>query len=129
LIRDLRAQGKTVVLSAHEMSLVEMLCERIVLINHGRAVLDGSLAEIKQRFSPNAIEISPPLPLEGWPGVAHVASQDGRQRVTLSEGIQPGDLLKQIVDRGLHLDTFERASASLDEIFITVVKGAPEHAR
>jgi ABC-2 type transport system ATP-binding protein len=127
IIRDLRARGKTVVLSAHEMSLVEMLCERIVLINRGRALLDGPLAEIKQRFSPNAIEISPPLPLEGWPGVAHVSTQDGRQRVTLAEGVQPHELLKQIVDRGLVIDTFERASASLDEIFITVVKGAGEH--
>ena len=129
IIRDLRARGKTVVLSAHEMSLVEMLCERIVLINHGRAVLDGALSEIKQRFSPNAIEISPPLPLEGWPGVAHVSLANGRQRVTLADGVQPHELLKQIVDRGLTLDVFERASASLDEIFITVVKGAGEHAQ
>jgi len=62
LIRELRGQGKTIVLSAHEMSLVEMLCERIALIHHGRAVLNGRLADIKQQFSPNAIEISPPLP-------------------------------------------------------------------
>jgi ABC-2 type transport system ATP-binding protein len=128
LIRDLRAQGKTVVLSAHEMSLVEMLCERIALINHGRVVLDGSLAEIKQRYAPNAIEISPPLPLEGWPGVARVVAVDGRQRVTLNPGAQPRQLLQQIVERGLPLDQFERATATLDEIFITVVKGDGDHA-
>ena len=129
LIRDLRAEGKTVILSAHEMSLVEMLCERIVLINRGQAVLDGRLTEIKQRFAPNAIEISPPLPLEGWPGVAQVSAVDGRQRVTLDAGLQPRELLKQIVDRGLPLDQFERASATLDEIFITVVKGDGQHAQ
>jgi ABC-2 type transport system ATP-binding protein len=129
LIRDLHDQGKTVILSAHEMSLVEMLCERIVLINRGQSVLDGRLAEIKQRFAPNAIEISPPLPLEGWPGVAHVTAVDGRQRVTLEPGLKPRELLKQIVDRGLPLDQFERASATLDEIFITVVKGDGLHAQ
>jgi ABC-2 type transport system ATP-binding protein len=129
LIRDLRAEGKTVILSAHEMSLVEMLCERIVLINRGQAVLDGRLSEIKQRFAPNAIEISPPLALEGWPGVAHISAVDGRQRVTLDAGLQPRELLKQIVDRGLPLDQFERASATLDEIFITVVKGDGQHAQ
>jgi len=123
LIRELRGQGKTIVLSAHEMSLVEMLCERIALIHHGRAVLNGRLADIKQQFSPNAIEISPPLPVEGWPGVAHVAHTDGRQRVTLDPGTQPRDLLRQIFDRGLSLDRFERATATLDEIFVTVVKG------
>jgi ABC-type uncharacterized transport system ATPase subunit len=61
--------------------------------------------------------------------VAHVSTQDGRQRVTLAEGVQPHELLMQIVDRGLVIHTFERASASLDEIFITVVKGEGEHAQ
>jgi ABC-2 type transport system ATP-binding protein len=128
VIRDLRAQGKTVVLSAHEMSLVEMLCERIALINRGRVLLDGNLAQIKQRFAPNAIEISPALPLEGWPGVAHVAAVDGRQRITLDPGAQPRDLLQQIVERGLPLEQYQRATATLDEIFITVVKGDVDHA-
>ena len=130
LIRDLRAQGKTVVLSAHEMSLVEMLCERIALINHGRVVLDGRLDEIKQRFAPNAIEISPPLALDGWPGVLRVTDVDGRQRqrITLAPGLQPRELLKQIVERGLPLDQFERATATLDEIFFTVVKADGDHA-
>jgi ABC-2 type transport system ATP-binding protein len=129
IIRELRAQGKTIVLSAHEMSLVEMLCERIVLIHRGQAVLNGPLAEIKQQFSPNAIEISPPLPLEGWPGVTHVALQDGRQRVTLAPGTEPRELLRQIFDRGLALDRFERATATLDEIFVTVVRGDNNHER
>ncbi len=39
LIRELQAQGKTIVLSAHEMSLVEALCDRIVLISRGTSVL------------------------------------------------------------------------------------------
>ncbi len=129
LIRDLRAEGKTIVLSAHEMSLVEMLCERIALIHHGRAVLNGRLDEIKRRFSPNAIEISPPLPLAGWPGVVQVDTTDGRQRVTLAPGVQPSDLLKQIFDRGLSVDRFERATATLDEVFVTVVKGEDEHGQ
>ena len=128
LIRDLRAEGKTVVLSAHEMSLVEMLCEHIALINHGRVVLDGRLDEIKQRFAPNAIEISPPQSFDGWPGVLQVTGIDGRQRVTLAPSLQPRELLKQIVERGLPLDQFQRATATLDEIFITVVKGDSDHA-
>ncbi len=128
LIRDLRAEGKTVVLSAHEMSQVEMLCERIALINHGRVVLEGRLDEIKQRFAPNAIEISPPQSFDGWPGVLQVTGVDGRQRVTLASSLQPRELLKQMVDRGLPLDQFERATATLDEIFITVVKGDGDHA-
>jgi ABC-2 type transport system ATP-binding protein len=123
LIRDLRAEGKTIVLSAHEMSLVEMLCERIVLIHKGRAVLNGNLAEIKRQFAPNAIEISPPLALEDWPGVLHVETHNGRQRITLAPGAEPRELLRQIVERGLPVERFERATATLDEVFVTVVTG------
>ncbi len=129
LIRDLRAEGKTIVLSAHEMSLVEMLCERIVLIHKGRAVLNGPLADIKRQFAPNAIEISPPQPVQDWPGVLSVETLDGRQRVTLAPGAEPRDLLRQIFERGLPVERFERATASLDEIFVTVVKGADSHGR
>ena len=129
LIRDLRAEGKTIVLSAHEMSLVEMLCERIVLINKGRAVLNGPLAEIKRQFAPNAIEISPPLlPVPDLPGVIHVETLDGRQRLTLAPGVEPRDLLRQLIERGLPVDRFERATASLDEVFVTVVTGRNNHA-
>ncbi len=127
LIRELRDQGKTIVLSAHEMSLVEMLCERIALINHGRVVLNGRLSEIKQQFAPNALEISPPLALENWPGVSQVSVVGDRQRVTLDAATQPRELLRQIVERGLPVDRFERATATLDEIFVTVVKGDGEH--
>ena len=129
VIRELRAEGKTIVLSAHEMSLVEMLCERIVLIHQGRAVLNGPLADIKRQFAPNAIEISPPLPVQDWPGVVQVDTQDGRQRLTLAPGADPRELLRQIVERGLPVDRFERATASLDEVFVTVVKGQSNGSR
>ncbi len=47
ILRELRDQGTTVVLSAHQMQLVERLADRILLINRGRTVLQGSLEEIR----------------------------------------------------------------------------------
>jgi ABC-2 type transport system ATP-binding protein len=123
IIRELRDQGKTILLSAHEMSLVEMLCERIALIDHGRVVLNGRLDEIKAQFAPNAIIISPPVPLEGWPEVARVERHNGQQTVYLAGGTAPRDLLRRIFDEGLSVDHFEKATVTLDEVFITVVKG------
>ncbi len=122
LIRDLCAEGKTVALSAHEMNQVEALCNRIVLINHGRAVLYGALADIKKQFSPNAVEVSPPLDLQGWPGVTRAETHDGTQTLYLTAGMTPRDLLKEILETGLTFDRFELASMPLDQIFIQVVK-------
>ena len=122
VIRSLRDAGKTVVLSAHEMSQVEVLCERIALINRGQIVLYGNLSEIKKQFAPNAIEIAPPLDLTGWGEVARTELIDGRQKVYLTEAATPRALLKKIFERGMTMDRFETAQASLDEIFVKVVK-------
>ncbi|MCF2828460.1 MULTISPECIES: ABC transporter ATP-binding protein [unclassified Pseudoalteromonas] len=47
-LEALKAQGMTVILSAHQMAMVEKLADRMLLMNHGQAVLYGTLAEIKQ---------------------------------------------------------------------------------
>ncbi|NUR42677.1 MAG: ABC transporter ATP-binding protein [Streptomyces sp.] len=43
-------RGRTVLLTTHDMTEVERLAERVVLVNHGRLVLDGTLDEIRRRF-------------------------------------------------------------------------------
>jgi ABC-2 type transport system ATP-binding protein len=132
LIRDIRAQGRTVVLSAHEMSLVESLCERIALIDKGQIVLYGALKDIKRQFSPNALEISPPLDLTHWPEVDRAQTQAAAngaaasQMVYLKPGVAHRDFLKAIVDRGLTVERFEMASMPLSEIFVQVVTGKGE---
>ncbi len=123
LIRDLRDQGRTVVLSAHEMSLVEALCERIALIHRGGIVLYGNLADIQRQFAPNAVEFSPPLTLADWPEVASAQPIPGGQRLYLHAGLTQHDFLQTVLARGLTPQRFAQASMPLDEIFIRVVKG------
>jgi ABC-2 type transport system ATP-binding protein len=54
LLRELAAAGTTVLFSSHQLDLVEDLCEDVVIIDHGRVVLAGELAELRaavpQRF-------------------------------------------------------------------------------
>jgi ABC-2 type transport system ATP-binding protein len=128
LIREMRAQDKTIVLSAHEMSLVESLCERIALINQGEIVLNGELSEIKQRFSPNALEVSPALDYAGWPEVESVVAVNNShaQRVYLRPGVTQREFLRAIVERGLTVERFELATMPLDEIFVKVVRGGAQ---
>ena len=49
-IRDCRQRGKTVIVSTHVMSEAEKLCDRIGIIERGRLLLDGALAELRNRF-------------------------------------------------------------------------------
>ncbi len=126
LIRELQAQGKTIVLSTHQMNLVELLCDRIVLINHGRAVLYGALDDIKRRHAPQTVRLRTPVALEELPGVARVEQRDGTFTLTL-EGTTPQELLRTLVERNVPVEAFEVASVPLEEIFIAVVKEG-EHA-
>jgi ABC-2 type transport system ATP-binding protein len=123
IIRELRDRGKTIILSAHEMSLVEMLCERIALIHRGQIVLNGALSDLKKQFAPNALHIRPPQAFDGWLGVTRTELRDGQQTVYLSNDTNPRAFLQKILAQNLPIEQFEVATATLDQIFVTVVKG------
>lgn len=123
LIRELRDQGRTVVLSAHEMSLVEALCERIAMIHRGGIVLYGKLADIQRRHAPDAVEFSPPLEVADWPEVASAQAIPGGQRLYLQTGVTRHQFLQAVLARGLTPERFAQAAMPLDEIFVRVVKG------
>ena len=124
VIRELQGAGKTIVLSSHQLNLVEALCDRIVLINHGEAVLYGSLKEIKRRYSPDAVQVNTPDRLNGeLPGTKVIEKRDGGYVVTLEDGTGPQDLLRILVGRGVAVEAFEVVSLPLEEIFVSVVQG------
>jgi ABC-2 type transport system ATP-binding protein len=50
LIRQLRADGTTVLLSAHQMQLVERIADRIAVLKRGRVVLEGALATLREQW-------------------------------------------------------------------------------
>ena len=128
VIADLRREGKTVVLSTHQMNLVEVLCDRILLINRGRSVLYGPLAEIKRQFAPHAVRVRAPEIPPGLPGVVAVEIKDGAFHLSLAEGTAPRDVLRALVDRGVDVQAFEVAPVPLEEIFIQVVTVAQDES-
>ena len=123
VIRELQQAGKTIVLSSHQLNLVEALCDRIVLINKGQAVLYGPLEEIKRRHSPDAVRVSTPGSLDGdLPGVEGLEEQNGGYVLTLEKGTKPQELLKTLVGRSVPVEAFEVVSLPLEEIFVSVVR-------
>ncbi|RME34218.1 MAG: ATP-binding cassette domain-containing protein [Thermoflexia bacterium] len=126
VIADLRREGKTVVLSTHRMNLVEVLCDRILLINRGRAVLYGPLADIKRQFTPHAIRVRAPELPPDLPGVVAVEPKDGAYDLSLAEGTAPRQVLRALLDRGVDVQAFEVAPVPLEEIFIRAVTVAQD---
>jgi len=126
LVAELHQRGKTIVLGTHQMNLVEALCDRILLIHHGRAVLYGPLQEIKQRYAPNAIQVHAAGIPPGLPGVSQVEPDDGAFNLILEEGSAPQEVLRALLDRDVELQAFEVAPMPLEDIFVAVVSAEEE---
>ncbi len=55
LIREMNAQGTTILFTTHYLEEAEQLCQRITLINHGKKIKEGTMKDIQQEFSKNVI--------------------------------------------------------------------------
>jgi ABC-2 type transport system ATP-binding protein len=128
LMRELRDQGATILMSTHQMHQVEELCDRIVLIDHGRNVLYGGLDAIRRRYAGEALLVHTAAPLPPLPGVTQVVRHNGDLKLTLSRGTAPQAVLEALVAQHVPLEKFEIALPTLDEIFVQVVAGRPERA-
>ena len=122
LLREQRDQGKTIIMCSHQMHQVEELCDRLVLIDSGQALLYGSLDEVRRKFAKPSVLITTPDPLpETIKGVGSIEKVNGDQLLHLVNGTEPNEVLKTLVDKNINLERFEIALPTLDEIFIEVV--------
>ena len=122
LIRELRDEGRTIIMSTHQMHQVEELCDRILLIDEGRDALYGKLDEIRRRFSGHAVLLRAAGELPSIPGVVQVSQNHSATKLTLEEGVMPQDVLRELMARNVLLEKFEIAIPTVDEIFIRVVE-------
>lgn len=124
LMRELRDQGATILMSTHQMHQVEELCDRILLIDNGYDVLYGKLDDIRQRYSGHAVLVKASGELPSIAGVESTASHNASTKLTLTETTTPQDVLQTLIAQGVVLEKFEIAVPTLDEIFIRVVATA-----
>jgi ABC-2 type transport system ATP-binding protein len=121
LIRDLKNRGKTIIMSTHLMNDIEELCDRLLMINKGRAVLYGSLAEVKANYRNNAVLVETTGALGTIDGVLEQRPHNGAVELKLDAKTTPQMLLERLVQKGIVVNRFELSTPSLTEIFIKVV--------
>jgi ABC-2 type transport system ATP-binding protein len=121
LIRDLRKQGKTVIMSTHQMHQVEELCDRILLIDEGRNVLYGDLDAIRRQYSGHAVIVRTAQDLPPIPGVAQILPHNNGVKLALTAGTTPQSVLQDMIAQGVVMEKFEIALPSVEEIFLQAV--------
>ena len=122
VMRELRENGTTIIMSTHQMHQVEELSDRIILINEGRDVLYGDLDEIRRSYAGNAVLIRATGDLPVIKGVEQSLSSNGAVKLILETGTNPQDVLHRLSEENVVIEKFEIAVPNLDEIFIQVVE-------
>ncbi len=123
VVAELRSRGVALMFSTHQMTDVEELCDRVLMIDEGRVVLDGLLTDIKRRFAGSELFIASDLAPDAIEGVLGSRRDGAGYVLRLADGQAPEAVLRTLLDRGAKIDRFELATPSLEEIFLRVVEG------
>lgn len=116
--------GVTVVLSTHVLPQAEELCQRFCLLNRGRAILVGVLAEERARFSAPALRVKTDADhkaLQQVPGVVAVRRRERDFLVEFAASESLTSAVRAIAER-VPLRAVEQHEATLEEIFLRAVE-------
>ena len=110
-----REEGTTVLLTTHDLSDIETLCRRVLVIDHGRLLFDGALSELRDRILPVTsvifdVKTVPDPSLLAWNGLMILEVGSHRYRLDVDRRqVSPASAVKEIVNR------FDVADLSIEE--------------
>ena len=119
----LREEGTTIIFSTHRMEQVEQICDKIVLINQGKNVLEGNVSEIKHQYKENLFEIKyfGVLPESVWTEFEIINSAENRIIIRGNKELSNNQLLSRSINLGINIESFNEILPSINEIFIKIV--------
>ncbi len=131
LIKDeiyrLAKNGTSIIFSTHRMEQVEEICDHIALVNKGTKILDGTVAEVKEKFKENLFEISVDNSPESINSIAFeiVAVEGKKLFVKINDGYTANDVLTYFIQTGNTVLSFREVLPTLNEIFIKLLGDTP----
>ena len=128
LIGELRAGGRTIVLTTHYMEEAERLCDRVAIVDHGRAIALGTPRTLVQSLgADHVVEFAlgdAPIDAERLSrleGVRSVRSDNGSWSLTVAElHVALPAILAEVERRGATLAELRTHSATLDDVFVSL---------
>ena len=121
IIREERDNGKYIIMSSHQMETIEEFCEDLVLLHHGRVVLQGNLNEIKRSRGRENLTVKADKPfadIASACGMTLVEETPNGSSFKVGSEEAAGKMLKEMLDKGINIVKFDLREPSLHELFV-----------
>lgn len=126
IVRLHRELGLTILLSSHLLSEVEQLCSRIAVLNQGRKVFEGLVAEVKaasSRVRLKTPDFKAAVALLESRGLIAGAAEE--RYIVLREGRTTADVSAALVGAGIAVQGIWQQEQTLEDFYLTLVKNPP----
>ena len=126
LVREIRARGKTVLLTTHLMEEAERLCDRVAIVERGRVIDIGTPAGLVRRHCPTQTVILETTDagagerFESIPGVESVSWQDSRCMIRGSGGDLVTHVIQCLAEHRIRVTDFRTELPNLEDVFLTL---------
>jgi ABC-2 type transport system ATP-binding protein len=130
-IYSLAQRGCTIIFSTHRMEQVEEICDKIVLVNLGKKILDGTVQDVRQQFKENKFKIKlREIPANSNDNSFSILEAKANEFVVkINQGFKSNDVLQSFLQQGCIIESFNEILPSLNDIFINLVEGTKSTAR
>jgi ABC-2 type transport system ATP-binding protein len=128
-VRELNAQGVTVVLTTHYLEEAEELCDRIAIINHGRLIANEPTRELVNKAQEKLVEVTVDRDLITPPAAPCfekiVLKGDRVLQITYSKAkVNAGEVLAAVSGAGLGIVDVSTKEADLEDVFLSLTRAA-----
>ncbi len=129
ILADAKAKGITLFFSSHILSDIEMLCDRVAIVNQGRVVLEGSLDDLLRRGARRVeavVQGDQQVLARALQGLAVELAPEGDGVRILAPEALASELANRVVGAGLALRSLAPVHTTLEEVFVKTAMGHGE---
>jgi ABC-2 type transport system ATP-binding protein len=123
-VRGLIERGRTILLTTHYLEEADALADRIVVLDRGRIVADGTATAIKERVSTRRIRLRSRVGPDEIRALDHVELVRGDRNGLEIFTAQPERVVRALLERDPELADLEVTRAALEDAFVALTKGA-----
>lgn len=128
IVRELRDEGRAIIMSTHQMQQIEEMADRLLMINHGKQALYGDVEQVRRNYALHAVVVTGSGDWSQLQGVSNIETRGSGQQIEhilyMKDNVTSNDLLAELAQaKDVNVESYELAVPGLNDIFIRVARG------